>query len=133
MKKETRKKILWLLFNASTVATSVAGVIFGVATAANIFKFLTWMSCPFIVICVLSEELKIASRKDGPSMPPRITLLIDIGIGVICAAGSWFGYSALWAIAGFCGYAIYVEPESLKSEKAKKEDPKPCVEDLFKD
>jgi hypothetical protein len=118
IKKEWRV-IRWVVFNVATVLACVLGLLFHVEPAANVFRFLVWLTCPVIVIAALSEDGKAQMKKIGPSVPPLLTLMIDIGVACMCASRGWFGYAAMIASAGMCSFGVHCGDSGLSSDKPK--------------
>ena len=118
MNRMAARRIEAVLVNATVVTMVVWGVALGSSMAANVFKFLVWFVFlpPILVMC--SSDLSAKMRRKGPSIPPRLSLLLDVGIACLLAAYGWFWYAALVAIGGMSANAVYQgEPEPVEKEE----------------
>ncbi len=134
MTEKKRSKIISVSFSVLAVAACALGVVLGVPMAGNVFKFLTWITAPLVILVTCSKEASAKMREKGPSIAPWLTLTVDMLVAFTCAAFGWFGHGALWAIAGVCNYATFTD-YGTKDQPAEKapDPPRPCVEDLFDD
>lgn len=124
MNKKYIRRIDWAAWNGAMAALVICGLVFGIGMAANAFKFLALFDGVIQIAAVFSKDAVAARRKRGPSVPPRLIVLVDLSVAALLAAYGWFGYATLVAVAGLCSASPYFsEPhDSIETQEKKTAD-----------
>lgn len=91
--------ILSILFNALGVPLAVAAVCYNSAPAGNAIKFVAGFTVAASILLLLAVSLAgrlVAS--DSPTWYKRSTIVIDVVITAILAAGGWFWCATAMAV-----------------------------------
>lgn len=117
MQEVTTRRLCWAATNGAVVTSVVWGVASGDETAANVFKFLAWLSYLPVILILLSDKATALARKKGPSVSPYLSFSVDMAVAVLLAAHGWFGYAALVGASGACLLAVYDKDAENEAEE----------------
>lgn len=109
------RAIKYVMIHAAWIWAGVAGELYHIQWAHNIFVFWFWMVILLGTICVASESIKAMLRAKGRSVPAWVDHTLDLFILMALAASGHFWMAGFWAWQAICSIAIYAEPEPENS------------------